>query len=78
VAVLVGYQMWLPILIVGLYGIGRGLEVVAGIQLLYLLYLLAARPYYIGVQNVLLIICQLVGPLFTGLLIAEQYIPLSE
>jgi hypothetical protein len=78
VAVFVGYQMLLPTLIVGLYGASRALEGVGGFQLLYFFYLLVTRPYYLGVQNVLLIVSQLVGPFFTGLLIAEQYVSLSE
>jgi hypothetical protein len=78
VAVFVGYQMLLPILILGLYGVNQGLEVLGSFQLLYFFYLLVARPYYLGVQNVLLVVNQLVGLLFTCLLIVEQYVSLSE
>jgi hypothetical protein len=78
VSVFLGYQMLLPIFLIGLYGISHSLEVVGGLQLIYTLYLVIARPYFLKVQNVLLILCQIGGLAFTGLLISDQYLYISE
>jgi hypothetical protein len=40
--------------------------------------MLIVRPYYLKSQNVLLVICLAIGILFTALLIAEQYISISD
>ena len=50
----------------------------AGIQLAYLLMLALMRPYYLSSQNILLIGCLLVGVAFTGMLVVDQYVVVSD
>jgi hypothetical protein len=77
VPVFVGYQMFLPTLIIGLYGFSYSLEILGGAQLLYAFYLIIARPYFLLSQNVLLVISQLTPLFFTGLLIISNYTTIS-
>jgi hypothetical protein len=77
VGVFVVYQLLLPVLLIGLVDFGRSLEVVGGVQLAYALYLIAARPYFLRSQNVLLILSQSGSLAFTGFLIAEKFLVLS-
>jgi cysteine-rich repeat protein len=78
VSVFLTYQMLLGVLFIGLYSISYALEAIAGVQALFLLYLLLARPYFLLSQNVLLILGQLVGLFFTGMLVLSQFIKLSD
>lgn len=70
--------MLLAILAIGVDGFSYGLETVAGIQTLYVIILLVMRPYFVSVQNVLLIICQFIGLGFTVFLVMLNYIELSD
>lgn len=70
--------MLIVLLIIGLYGISYGLEIIAGVQLLYTVVLGFYRPYYIRTQNILLVICQSVGVLFTVFLAVIQYVEISD
>lgn len=65
-------------LIIGMYSINYALEVVGGIQLLYIVLMFIIRPYFLTSQNVLLIICQIIGLLFTAMLIVCQYVSISD
>ena len=50
----------------------------AGIQLLYLIVVIGMRPYYIRLQNVLLVICLSIGLAFTLLLVLVKYLSISD
>jgi hypothetical protein len=65
-------------LIIGLYGITYGLYVVAGVQLIYLVILIVQWPYFVSVQNILLLISQIICVLFTALLVVTKFIALSN
>ena len=65
-------------LIIGMYSINYALEVVGGIQLIYIVLMFIIRPYFLVSQNVLLIICQIIGLLFTAMLIVCQYVSISD
>jgi hypothetical protein len=78
VSVFVAYQMLLPVLLIGLAGFGVSLEILGGVQLTYTLYLIAARPYFLRSQNVLLVLSQSGSLAFTGLLVVEKFLALPE
>ena len=65
-------------MIVGLYNRSYALEFIAGAQAVYIVILIVVRRYFLKPQNVLLIICQFIGIIFTALLIANQYLTISD
>jgi hypothetical protein len=78
VSVFGAYQMLLPVLLIGLAGFSPSLEIVGSLQLAYTLYLIVVRPYFLKSQNLLLVLSQSGSLAFTGLLVAEKFIVLSE
>ena len=78
VAIFLIYDIFLIMMIIGLYTQKYSLEVIAGIQLVFIVYLIVARAYFVKSQNVLLIICQVIGLLFTSFLAARNHISLSD
>jgi hypothetical protein len=78
VTVFLAYHMVIVTLIIGMYGVDYALEAVGGVQLAYIVLMIGMRPYYMKSQNVLLVICQIIGLLFTGVLIMTQYISISD
>lgn len=51
---------------------------IAGFQLIYVILLIAMRPYFLTVQNVLLIICQIIGLMFSIWLVLSDFILMSN
>lgn len=72
------FQMLLGLLVIGAENLSFGLELVAGVQTVYVVALIAMGPYYVSIQNVLLIICQFVGLAFTIFLTLLKYMSLSD
>lgn len=72
------YHLMMVFLIIGLHGSSFGLELIAAVQLLYVIVLIIVRPYYLTVQNVLLIICEVLGFGFSAFLVAVKYVSLVE
>jgi len=78
VTVFLAYHVLITVLMIGMYTISYALEAVAGIQLIYVVLLFITRPYYLKSQNIMLIICQIFGLLFTILLVLIQYMSISD
>ena len=72
------YHVLVILMIVGLYGQEKALEIMAGIQGLYLLILIILRPYFVTSQNVMLIVSQFAGLVFTVLLIVAEHVDVSD
>lgn len=66
--------MLLALLVIGVESFSYGLEVMAAIQTIYVVVLVVMRPYFVSVQNVLLIICQFIGLGFTAFLVILKYV----
>lgn len=66
--------MLLALLVIGVDSFSYGLEVMAAIQAIYVVILVVMRPYYVSVQNVLLIICQFICLGFTTFLAILKYV----
>jgi hypothetical protein len=64
IAVFIFFQMLLATITIGLQGLSYGHEIVAGVQLVYLVVLIVMRPYYLPSQNVMLVACQFVSLAF--------------
>jgi len=78
VTVFLTYHMLMILIIIGAYSVSYGLEIVGGLQLIYIVMMLINRPYFLKSQNVLLIICLFIGLLFTMILIIDQYLSIPE
>ena len=68
----------MSVVVIGMYQIPYALEVLGGVQLVYLLVVAIGRPYYLRSQNIMLVGCLLVGLVFTGMLAVDQYFAVSD
>jgi hypothetical protein len=78
IAVFIFFQMLLATITIGLQGLSYGHEIVAGVQLVYLVVLIVMRPYYLPSQNVMLVACQFVSLAFCTFLAILDYVSLSD
>lgn len=66
------------LLLIALPEIFFGKIIIAACQLIYLIALIVIRPYFLGVQNLLLIISQFAGLGFTTWLILSDFIAMNN
>jgi len=70
--------MLISVLLVALPQVSFGKLVIAVIQLAYAILLIVVKPYFLQVQNVLLIISQFIGLGFTFWTIVSDYVYLND
>lgn len=78
VTVFLVYHILVILMIIGLYTRSYGLEIIAGAQAAYIVLLIVMKPYFLKPQNVLLIICLVVGLIFIAILILLQYLTIQD
>ena len=78
ISVFLGYHILISLLIIALPGVPYGKCIIAGFQFIYIIILIVMKPYFLTVQNVLLIICEIIGLLFSVLLIVSEFIFISN
>lgn len=73
-----GYHMLISLLIIALPGLPYGKCIIAAFQFIYILILIVIKPYFLNVQNVLLIICEIIGFMFNIWLIVSDFVYISN
>lgn len=78
ISIFLGYHILISLLIIAMPGVPYGKCIIAGFQFIYIIILICIKPYFLTVQNVLLIICEIIGLLFSVWLIVSEFIFISN
>ncbi len=68
----------ISLLIIALPGVPYGKCIIAGFQFIYIIILIVIKPYFLNVQNVLLIICEIIGLFFNIWLIVSEFVSMNN
>ena len=78
VSVFLIYHVLMSLLMAGLPQASFGKFIIAACQLIYIVFLIYAKPYFLKVQNVLLIISQFAGFGFTVWIIISDFVSMDN